>query len=172
MFIWHTIISQGWLYVFSLFPPPLLPQWLLLLTSQLFELNLRYLGQRKYRSRKMYWMTFWWPWPEVKAVTLINKNLLVCRIKWEPLNQSVHNLVAISLWSCLSPDYILEGFCWKLFFAKLSLKILDVFFKVKHFIGHISGMVDPIDVKWKGGASVGYWVNWHWPLTSPITLTL
>ena len=37
-------------------PPPL--QWLLLLTSKLFEHNLRYLGQRKYRFEKMYWMIF------------------------------------------------------------------------------------------------------------------
>ena len=83
-----------WLYVFSSFPPPRPrprprpppPQWLLLLTSKPFELHLRYLGQRKYRSGKMYLMTFRWPWPKVMAVTLINTNLLVCRIKWEPLN--------------------------------------------------------------------------------------
>ena len=95
--------SLGWLYVFSSFPPPP-PQWLLLLTSKPFQLNLKYLRQRKYRSWKMYWMTFWWPWPKVTAVTLINKKLLVCRIKWEPLNQSLLNFVAISLWSCLSRD--------------------------------------------------------------------
>ena len=39
------------------------------------------------------------------------------------------------------------------------------FFKVKHYFGHISGMVGPIDVKWKGSASVGYWVQY-------VTLTL
>ena len=44
------------------------------------------------------------------------------------------------------------------------------FFKVKHSIGHISGMVGMIDVKRKGDASVGYWVN-HVILTSPMTLT-
>ena len=101
--------SLGWLYVFSSFPlppppPPPPPQWLLLLTSKPFELDLRYLGQRKYRSGKMYWMTFGWPWPKVTAVTLINKNLLVCRIKWERFNQSLQNLAAISLWSWSSPD--------------------------------------------------------------------
>ena len=102
--------SLWWLYVFSSFPPPRPrpppppPQWLLLLTSKPFELHLRYLGQRKYRSGKMYWMTFRWHWLKVTAVTLINKNLLVCRIKWEPLNQSLQNLVAISPWSWLSPD--------------------------------------------------------------------
>ena len=96
------LIKSLWLYVFSSFPPP--PQWLLLLTSKPFELHLRYLGQRKYRSGKMYWMTFRWPWLKVTAVTLINKNLLVCRIKWEPLNQSLQNLGGISPWSWLSPD--------------------------------------------------------------------
>ena len=34
------------------------------------------------------------------------------------------------------------------------------FFKVKHFSGHISRMAGPIDVKRKGEASVGYWVNY------------
>ena len=43
-----------------------------------------------------------------------------------------------------------------------------VFFKVKHSIGHISGMVGLIDVKWKGGALVGYWVNY---VTSTFDLT-
>ena len=42
-----------------------------------------------------------------------------------------------------------------------------IFSKFKHSIGHISGMVGPIDVKRKGGALVGYWVT----LTSPVTLT-
>ena len=112
-------------------PRQRLPQWLLLLTSKPFELNPRYLGQRKYRSVKMYWMTFLWPWLKVVAVALINKKWLFCRIKWEPLNQSLQNLVAISLWSCSLPGWILEEFCCKLCFAKFSLKILNVFFKVK-----------------------------------------
>ena len=34
------------------------------------------------------------------------------------------------------------------------------FFKVKHYFGHISGMVGPIDVKQKGSASVGCWVQY------------
>ena len=37
------------------------------------------------------------PWPKVMAVALINKNLLVRTIKWEPLTWSLQNLVAISL---------------------------------------------------------------------------
>ena len=35
-----------------------------------------------------------------------------------------------------------------------------MFFKVKHYFGHISGMVGPIDVKRKGSASAGYWVQY------------
>ena len=34
------------------------------------------------------------------------------------------------------------------------------FFKVKHYFGHISGMVGPIDVKRKGSVSVGCWVQY------------
>ena len=45
------------------------------------------------------------------------------------------------------------------------------FFKVKHCIGHISGMVGPIYVKRKGGALVGYWVNYV-TLTYDITYDL
>ena len=34
------------------------------------------------------------------------------------------------------------------------------FFKVKRYFGHISGMIDQIDVKRKGSASVGYWAQY------------
>ena len=40
-------------------------------------------------------------------------------------------------------------------FQKLGMR----FFKVKHYIGHISGTIGPIHVKQKGSALVGYWVN-------------
>ena len=105
----------------------------------------------------MYWMTFLWPCPKVTAVALINKNLLVCRMKWEPLNQSLQNLVAISLLVMLIPWLDFEGILVKYFyFAKFRMG----FFKVKHSIGHITGMVGSIDVEQKGGALVGYWVNY------------
>ena len=45
-------------------------------------------------------------------------------------------------------------------FGRFSLKILDVFFQGQHYFGHISGMVGRIDVKWKGSALVGYWVQY------------
>ena len=35
-----------------------------------------------------------------------------------------------------------------------------MFFSRSNTIGHISGMVGPMDVKRKGGALVGYWVNY------------
>ena len=47
-----------------------------------------------------------------------------------------------------------------LFLPNFRQKFWMCFFKVKHLFGHISGMVGPIDVKRKGGASVGYWVNY------------
>ena len=53
---------------------------------------------------RRYDFCFGWPWPKVTAVSLINKNLLVCRIKWEPFNQSLQHLVAIFLWAWSSPD--------------------------------------------------------------------
>ena len=62
-----------------------------------FELNLRYLKKRKYGPGEIYRMTRSWLWPNITAVISINKNVLVCRIKWEPVFQSQHNLTAISL---------------------------------------------------------------------------
>ena len=109
---WHTDLkctfillshpSPGWLYVVSSFPPPHLrlhplpPQRLFLSRPNCFTINFTYVGQRKYRSGEMYWMTFPWPWPKVMAVALINKNLLVCTIKLELLIRSLQNLVALS----------------------------------------------------------------------------
>ena len=43
--------------------------------------------------------------------------------------------------------------------AYFLYKFLICFFKFKHYFGHISGMVGPIDVKRKGSALVEYWVQ-------------
>ena len=55
-----------------------------------------------------------------------------------------------------------------LFLPNFLWKFWMCFFKVKCSIGHIWGMVGPIDVKRKGDASVGYWVNY---VTSTFDLT-
>ena len=38
-------------------------------------------------------------------------------------------------------------------------KIRICYFKVKHSFWHVSGIVGPIDMKRRGGASFGYWVD-------------
>ena len=57
------------------------------------------------------------------------------------------------------------GILLKTNFGKISLKNSDVLFQGQHYFGHISGMVGRIDVKRKGSALVGYWVQY-------VTLTL
>ena len=65
------------------------------------------------------------------------------------------SLVMLSTWldfgGILLETLFLSNFLWKFWMC---------FFKVKHSIGHISRMVGPNDVKRKGGALVGYWVNY------------
>ena len=46
-----------------------------------------------------------------------------------------------------------------LFFCQIFFENFGCVFSRSNTIGYISGMFGPIDVKWKGGASVGYWVN-------------
>ena len=46
------------------------------------------------------------------------------------------------------------------YFGNFSLKIGMCFFKVKHYFDHIAGMVGPINLKRKGSASVGYWIQY------------
>ena len=108
----------------------------------------------------MYWMTFPWPRPKVTTVVSISKNLLVCPIKCEPLIRLLQSLQL----HCPSHGYYLLRFwrssVWNCYFDKFSLKNSDVFFKVKHYFGHISGMVGPIDVKRKESALVGYWLHY------------
>ena len=71
-----------WFYVFSSLLPPrtpssVLPKRLSLLTLKPCVLNFIYLWQRKFRARKMYSMTFLWPWPKGAAMTPIDKNVFV-----------------------------------------------------------------------------------------------
>ena len=85
--------------------------------------------------------------------------MLVCTIGWEPLIQSLKldsdiPLVIFITW--LDFGEIMQ----ELFVANFLLKIRMILFKVKHSNGHSSSMVGAIDMKRKGGASVGYWVNY------------
>ena len=96
-----------------------------------------------------------WPWPKVTAVALISKNLFVCANKVGTTHRittksgSFIALVMVITW--LDFGEILLNF-----FSNFGC----VFFKVKHYFGHISGMVGPIDVKRKGSALVGHWVQY------------
>ena len=74
--------------------------------------------------------------------------------KWEPLSQSLHNLVDITL--IMFSTWLNFGKIWPNFFSDFGRKILNPFSPVEHFICHIFGMVGPIDVKQKGNESTGY----------------
>ena len=114
----------------------------------------------------MYWMTFWWPWPKVTAVTLINKNLLVCRIKWEPLDQSWPKLVAVSFWPWLSPDKILDVLCWIFHFCPIFFKNFGCVFQGQtlYWTYLRNGWSDSCETKRR---CIGWiWVNY---VTSPLT---
>ena len=109
----------------------------------------------------MFWMTLWWPSLKVTTVTMINKNLLVCRIE-------NHSTKHYKTWQ-LYPSGLVMLITWLAFgwiplkthFCHIFLEHFGfVFFKVKDPIGHISGMVGPTHVKRKGGVLVGYWVKY------------
>ena len=53
-------------------------------------------------------------------------------------------------------EVLLETFILAYFLYKFRM----CFVKVKHYFGHISRMVGPIDVKRKRSTSVGYWVQY------------
>ena len=75
-------------------------------------------------------------------------------------NHSINHYKTWWLYLSLRAYYLIfGGILYESFFAKFSLKISDVFFSRSNTIGHISGMVCPIDVKRKGDASIGYWIN-------------
>ena len=115
----------------------------------------------------MYWMTFPWPWPKVKAVAFTNRKNICLHDKEElthPITQTLCSCIPLVM-----PITRLE-------FGEIVLETFSAIFrqnyghllKVKHPIGHITGMVGPIDAWWKGCASVGYWVN---SVTSTFDLT-
>ena len=78
---------------------------------------------------------------------------------------------------CHSHGYYLNrywGSCDRNFyFGKFSLKIRMCFFKVKHYFGHISGMLVRLMWNKKEVHRMDTGHNmWSWPLTSLMTLTL
>ena len=70
--------------------------------------------------------------------------------------QSLQNLVAISLAMLIAildfGEILLETLL-------RGMGIFSLIFSRSNTIGHISGMVGPIDMKQKGGALVEYWIN-------------
>ena len=160
-----SIIKSPQSAVFSLFPLPCphphLPQLLLLLTSELFELYVRYLGHRKYRSVKKYWMTIAWPWLKVMTVALINKKcFFFCTTKWQLLTQSLQNLIATFSSQAYYWNWFWRNWVKNCTLGEFSLKNSIVIFQGQNWLWHISRKVGPIDMKWKGCASFRYWVNY------------
>ena len=150
------------------------PQWLLPLTSKAFELNLRYLRQSIYRSGEMYCMTFPWPWPTVKALALISKNLLVCIIK----RRTTHLITAkhgcfIALIMVINWLDFGEVMLKTVILANFPLKLRMCFFKVKHYLAISQERL--VRLMWNEKEvhqlDTGYNM-WPWPLTSLIILTL
>ena len=112
-------------------------------------------------------------WCTVHWIRLLLKMAMLGQFLWVPWNFEIFN-------DRLGPGRWNWGnhvTAWNLVFAFSDLgrpRVLsfsECFVKVKHSIGHISGMVDPIGMKQNGSASVEYWVN-HVTLTFDMTLTL
>ena len=94
-----------------------------------------------YGCGKFFWHPSQWPWVKVTKLPKQDTIYLAPMIKWEPLIQSLQNLVGISPLLCV--------------FSYIFRKILNPFFPVEHSICHILGMVGPNDVKQKGIESTG-----------------
>ena len=137
-------------------PPP--PLRLLPLTLKPFELKLWYSGQRIYGYGEC---TEWLSMTLTQGHSCgIDKQKFACLLDKvrnnHPITTERNSFIAvvmfITCWNfegVLLTNFILVNFL---------LKFRMCFFKVKHYFGHILGMVGPIDVKQKGSASVGYWV--------------
>ena len=104
-------------------------------------------------------MAIWWPFGHSCD---IDKQKIVCLQDEARTTQAITTklgsyipLVMLITWLYLG-GILLEI----LSLLNCPWKFLRCFFNVKHSIAHISGMIGLIDVKRKGGASVGYWVNY------------
>ena len=129
-------------------PPPPPPQWLLVLTSKPFQLNLRYLGHLSLTLTQSH------------GCGIDKQNFVCLQDKVRTTEQittkfdTYISLVMLIAW--LDFGWILSEIFCQIFFEDFRC----VFFKVKHSIGHIWGMAGPIDVERKGGASAGHWVKY------------
>ena len=78
--------------------------------------------------------------PRHKDVPLINNQLLVCTIKWEPLIQSELHSPSHAYYLTKFRGNSVEKLLGDFFY-----NISDVFYKVKHSGGHILGIAGPIE---------------------------
>ena len=100
-----------------------------------------------------------WPWVKVTNLPKRDAIYLVPTIKWEPLIQSLQNLVGKPPYHAF---YLIKfwGNSTRIFFFKrFFCKILNPFSAVEHYICHILGTVGPIDVKQKGNESTGCYAD-------------
>ena len=150
--------SLGWLYVFSSFPPPP-PQWLLLITSKPFELDLRYLVQRKYGSGKMYWVTL----TQGHGCDIDKQKFACLQDKVRTTQQittklcSYIPLVMVITWLNFG-GILLET----LFLQNFLRSLMDI---SQEWLVRL--MWNKKEVHWLDTG----WTMWPWPLTSPMTLT-
>ena len=110
----------------------------------------------------MYRMTFPWPWPKVMSAVLIKQKFACLHDKVRITNPitanlcSIIHLVMLITWLDFV-ESLLETVYGVIFFSQ---NFGFVFFKVKHPIRHITGIVGPVDVKQEGSDSVVYWINY------------
>ena len=155
----HPVL--GWLYVFSSFPQRPCPQKLFPLTLKPFELNLWCIV---FGTKNI------WVWGNVLddlSMTLTQGHGCgVDQQKFACLHDKVRTTHRITTkhGSCVALVMVIIWLDFDLLktviLANFLKKFWMCFFKVKHYFGHISGMVAPIDVKRKGSALVGYWVQY------------
>ena len=110
-----------------------------------------------------------WPFGDLRGCDLDKQKFACLQNKVRTCQPITTKLISYIPLVMLSTWLDFGGILLETFFAKFSLKFFMCFFKVKHSIAHISGMVGPIDVE-KGGALVGelcdldLWPHlWPWP---------
>ena len=101
-----------------------------------------------YGCGKIFWHPSRWPWVKVTKLPKRDSIYFVPTIKWEPLIQSLQNLVVIFPFSGFPPVFWRNSVKNR-FLANLYIKFQMRFSQVEHSICHILGMVGPIDVKKK-----------------------